>query len=207
MSKLDPKTLYLYLVTDEATRCRHGLLHTVQEAVAGGVTMVQYRSAQTDRAAVLAELLPLRDFLRSAGVPLIINNDVELAIEIGADGIHIGQHDMPAAEARALIGPDMILGFSVSNQEEMDAVPLDLVDYVGCGPVYPTATKLDAAADMGLQSWAAAAASSPLPVVAIGGINAARARDIRATGAAAGVAVVSAICAAENPRRAAQELL
>lgn len=207
MSTLDPKTLYLYLVTDEATRCRHGLLPTVKEAVAGGVTMVQYRSAQTDKAAVLAELLPLRDYLRSVNVPLIINNDVELAVEIGADGIHIGQSDMPVKEARELIGPDMILGFSVSNQEEMDAVPVELVDYVGCGPVYPTATKLDAAADMGLQSWAAVAASCPLPVVAIGGIDAARARDIRATRAAAGVAVVSAICAADNPQQAARELL
>ena len=207
VSTLDPKTLYLYLVTDEAARCRHRLLPTVKEAVAGGVTMVQYRSAQTDKAAALAELLPLRDYLSSVNVPLIINNDVELAVEIGADGIHIGQSDMPVAEARALIGPDMILGFSVSNQEEMDAVPVELVDYVGCGPVYPTATKLDAAADMGLQRWAAVAASCPLPVVAIGGIDAARARDIRATGAAAGVAVVSAICAAENPQQAARELL
>lgn len=207
MNKFDPKMLYLYLVTDEANRCRHGLLPTVQEAVAGGVTMVQYRSSQSDRSAILAELLPLRDFLRRAGVPLIINNDVNLAIEIGADGIHIGQNDMPVSQARAAIGPDMILGFSVSTQEEMNAVPVDMVDYVGCGPVYPTATKPDAAPDMGLKHWAAVAASSPLPVVAIGGINAVRAGDIRATGAAAGVAVVSAICAAENPRLAAQELL
>lgn len=207
MSKLDPKMLYLYLVTDEAPRCRHGLLRTVQEAVAGGVTMVQYRSAQTDRDAVLAEVLPLRDYLRGAGVPLIINNDVELALEIGADGIHIGQNDMPVKKAREIIGTEMILGFSVSTQEEMDAVPVELVDYVGCGPIYPTATKLDAAADMGLQSWATVAASCSLPVVAIGGIDAGRARDIRATGTAAGVAVVSAICAADNPRQAAQELL
>lgn len=207
MSKLDPKTLYLYLVTDEASRCRNGLLPTVREAVAGGVTMVQYRSAQTDKEAVLEEVLPLRDYLRSVNVPLIINNDVELAVEIGADGIHIGQSDMPVAEARKLIGPNMILGFSVSNQAEMDAVPVELVDYVGCGPVYPTATKLDAATDMGLQSWAAVAASCPLPVVAIGGIDAERAREIRATGVAAGVAVVSAICAAADPKQAARELM
>ena len=169
--------------------------------------MVQYRSVQTDKEAILEEVLPLRDYLRSVNVPLIINNDVELAVEIGADGIHIGQSDMPVAEARKLIGPNMILGFSVSNQAEMDAVPVELVDYVGCGPVYPTATKLDAAADMGLQSWAAVAASCPLPVVAIGGIDAERARAIRATGVAAGVAVVSAICAAVDPKQAARELM
>lgn len=199
--------LNLYLVTDTPERCRHGLLETVRRAVSGGVSIVQYRRDLDDHAAVLAEVLPLRDYLRSVHVPLIINNDVELAVEIGADGIHIGQSDMPPSEARALIGPDMILGFSVSNQEEMDAVPVDLVDYVGCGPVYPTATKLDAAADMGLQSWAAVAASSPLPVVAIGGIDTERARAIRATGVAAGVAVVSAICAAADPQQAARELL
>jgi thiamine-phosphate pyrophosphorylase len=205
MSK--PFDLNLYMVTDAPERCRYGLLETVRRAVAGGVSIVQYRRDLEDHAAVLAEVLPLRDFLRGAGVPLIINNDVALAVEIGADGIHIGQSDMPVAEARKLIGPNMILGFSVSNQAEMDAVPVELVDYVGCGPVYPTATKLDAAADIGLQSWAAVAASCPLPVVAIGGIDAERARAIRATGVAAGVAVVSAICAAADPKQAARELM
>ena len=108
MSK--PFDLNLYLVTDAPERCRYGLLETVRRAVAGGVSIVQYRRDLEDHAAVLAEVLPLRDFLRGAGVPLIINNDVALAVEIGADGIHIGQSDMPVAEARALIGPEMILG-------------------------------------------------------------------------------------------------
>ena len=135
--------LNLYLVTDAPERCRYGLLETVRRAVAGGVSIVQYRRDLDDHAAVLAEVLPLRDFLREAGVPLIINNDVHLAVEIGADGIHIGQSDMPVAEARALIGPEMILGLTVANDAEMDTVDASLVDYVGCGPVFPTNTKKD----------------------------------------------------------------
>lgn len=204
MSK--PFDLNLYLVTDAPERCRYGLLETVRRAVAGGVSIVQYRRDLEDHAAVLAEVLPLRDFLRGAGVPLIINNDVALAVEIGADGIHIGQSDMPVAEARALIGPEMILGLTVANDAEMDAVDASLVDYVGCGPVFPTISKDDAPADLGVAKWAALAARCPVPICAIGGLNVERSRAVRATGHCDGIAVVSAICAAENPEQAAREL-
>ena len=205
MSK--PFDLNLYLVTDAPERCRHGLLETVRRAVAGGVSIVQYRREQADRATMLAEVLPLRDFLRTAGVPLIINDDVALAIEIGADGIHIGQHDMPVPQARALIGPEMILGLTVTNEAEMNAVDAALVDYVGCGPVFPTISKDDAPAALGVQKWAELAAMCPVPICAIGGIDAARARGLRATGHCDGVAVVAASCAAENTEQAARELV
>lgn len=199
--------LNLYLVTDAPERCRYGLLETVRRAVAGGVSIVQYRRDQEDHAAVLAEVLPLRDFLRGAGVPLIINNDVELAVEIGADGIHIGQSDMPVAEARALIGPEMILGLTVANDAEMDAVDATLVDYVGCGPVFPTISKDDAPADLGVAKWAELAARCPVPICAIGGLDVERSRAVRATGHCDGIAVVSAICAAEDPEQAARNLV
>lgn len=199
--------LNLYLVTDAPERCRYGLLETVRRAVAGGVSIVQYRRDLEDHAAVLAEVLPLRDFLRGAGVPLIINNDVELAVEIGADGIHIGQSDMPVAEARALIGPEMILGLTVANDAEMDAVDATLVDYVGCGPVFPTISKGDAPADLGVAKWAELAARCPVPICAIGGLDVERSRAVRATGHCDGIAVVSAICAAEDPEQAARNLL
>ena len=199
--------LNLYLVTDAPERCRYGLLETVRRAVAGGVSIVQYRRDLEDHAAVLAEVLPLRDFLRGAGVPLIINNDVELAVEIGADGIHIGQSDMPVAEARALIGPEMILGLTVANDAEMDAVDATLVDYVGCGPVFPTISKDDAPADLGVAKWAELAARCPVPICAIGGLDVERSRAVRATGHCDGIAVVSAICAAEDPEQAARNLL
>ena len=199
--------LNLYLVTDAPERCRYGLLETVRRAVAGGVSIVQYRRDLEDHAAVLAEVLPLRDFLRGAGVPLIINNDVELAVEIGADGIHIGQSDMPVAEARALIGPEMILGLTVANDAEMDAVDATLVDYVGCGPVFPTISKDDAPADLGVAKWAELAARCPVPICAIGGLDVERSRAVRATGHCDGIAVVSAICAAEDPEQTARNLV
>lgn len=197
---------HLYLVTDESEKCRHGLLETVRRAVRGGVTVVQYRTVNKDYATQLAEVKPLQAFLKEAGVPLIINNNVELAIEIGADGLHVGQDDTPVEEARRRIGPDMILGLSVSNAEQMAAVNTELVDYVGCGPVFPTNTKKDAAKDVGMEGWNRMAAACPLPVVAIGGLDKARTAAVRATGLAAGVAIVSYICAAENPEQAAKDL-
>lgn len=199
--------LNLYLVTDAPERCRYGLLETVKRAVTGGVSIVQYRRDLDDHAAVLAEVLPLRDFLRGAGVPLIINNDVALAVEIGADGIHIGQSDMPVAEARAMIGPEMILGLTVANDAEMDGVDAALVDYVGCGPVFPTISKDDAPDALGVEKWGELAARCPVPICAIGGLDVERSRAVRATGHCDGIAVVSAICAAENPEQAARELI
>lgn len=196
----------LYLVTDEVERCRYGLVETVRRAVEGGVTLVQYRSEKLTHEEQKAQVLPLQQYLRSVGVPLFINDNVALAVEIDAEGIHIGQDDMPVAEARALIGPDKILGLTVTTAEQMAAVNTELVDYIGCGPVFPTITKDDAPPPMGVEGWAELAKSSPLPIVAIGGLNAERTAAIRATGLAAGVAVVSAICAAENPTAAAQQL-
>lgn len=196
----------LYLVTDEVERCRYDLVETVRRAVEGGVTLVQYRSEKLNHEEQKAQVLPLQQYLRSVGVPLIINDNVALAVEIDAEGIHIGQDDMPVAEARALIGPDKILGLTVTTAEQMAAVNTKLVDYIGSGPVFPTITKEDAPPPMGVEGWVELAKLSPLPIVAIGGLNAERTAAIRATGLAAGVAVVSAICAAENPTTAAQQL-
>ncbi len=198
---------HLYLVTDEIERCRFGLVETVKQAVEGGVTIVQYRSEKLNHEQQKAQVLPLQAYLRSVGVPLIINDNVQLAVEINADGIHIGQQDMPVPEARALIGPDKILGLTVTTPKEMEAVDTALVDYLGCGPVFPTITKDDAPPPMGVEGWAELARMSSLPVVAIGGLNRERTAAIRATGLAAGVAVVSYICASETPTQAAQELI
>lgn len=198
---------HLYLVTDEVERCRYGLEETVRRAVKGGVTVVQYRSERLSHEEQRQQVLPLQRYLRSVGVPLIINDNVQLAVEIGADGIHIGQDDMPVPQARALIGPDKILGLTVTSAQQMAEVDTALVDYVGCGPVFPTITKDDAPPPMGVEGWAELARLSPLPVVAIGGLNRERTAAIRATGLAAGVAVVSAICGAEDTTQAAKDLL
>lgn len=199
-------SLHLYLVTDEAAKCRHSLLETVQRAVDGGVTIVQYRSTNPDAGTCYREALPIRDFLASRGVPFIVNNRIDLALALDADGVHIGQRDLPVPAVRAMIGPDRILGLSVSNADQLRAVDAALVDYLGMGPVFPTISKLNAPPVLGVDGFAALASQSPLPVVAIGGLNVERARLVRATGAASGIAVVSAICGAEDPEAAARAL-
>lgn len=199
-------SLHLYLVTDEAAKCRHSLLETVQRAVDGGVTIVQYRSTNPDAGTCYREALPIRDFLASRGVPFIVNNRIDLALALDADGVHIGQRDLPVPAVRAMIGPDRILGLSVSNADQLRAVDAALVDYLGMGPVFPTISKLNAPPALGVDGFAALASQSPLPVVAIGGLDVERARLVRATGAASGIAVVSAICGAEDPEAAARAL-
>ncbi len=199
-------SLHLYLVTDEAAKCRHSLLETVQRAVDGGVTIVQYRSTNPDAGTCYREALPIRDFLASRGVPFIVNNRIDLALALDADGVHIGQCDLPVPAVRAMIGPDRILGLSVSNADQLRAVDAALVDYLGMGPVFPTISKLNAPPVLGVDGFAALASQSPLPVVAIGGLDVERARLVRATGAASGIAVVSAICGAEDPEAAARAL-
>lgn len=204
---MNPVNLDLYLVTDEAAKCRYGLWDTVRRAVDGGVTVVQYRSANPDDGTCYREALPLRDFLASRSIPFIVNNRVDLAMALEADGVHIGQSDLPVPVVRSLIGPNKILGFSVSNTEELRAVDASLVDYLGIGPVFPTMSKADAAPAVGLEGFAALAAQAPVPVVAIGGLNRERAAQIRATGVAAGVAVISAICGVDDPTAAARALM
>lgn len=199
--------LHLYLVTDEAAKCRHSLLDTVRRAVDGGVTIVQYRSTNPDAGTCYREALPIRDLLASRGVPFIVNNRIDLALALDADGVHIGQRDLPVPSVRAMIGPDKILGLSVSNPDQLRAVDTSLVDYLGMGPVFPTISKLNAPPVLGVEGFAALASQSPLPVVAIGGLDADRARQVRTTGAAAGIAVVSAICGVEDPEAAARALV
>ncbi len=201
-----PEALHLYLVTDESEKCHHSLLDTVKLAVAGGVTIVQYRTEKTDEESLAQEAIPLRDFLKEKGVPLIINNNIDLALRLNADGLHIGQSDIPVLEARERLGPDKILGLSVSNKEQVLAASPDLVDYLGMGPIFPTISKRNAPPEIGVELFAELAALTPLPVVAIGGLDVERTKAVRATGQAAGVAIVSAICAAEDPTAAAQSL-
>ena len=163
--------LHLYLVTDEASKCRLSLLETVRKAADGGVTIVQYRSTNPDAGTCYREALPIRDFLASRGIPFIVNNRIDLALALEADGVHIGQRDLPVPSVRAMIGPDKILGLSVSNKEQLRAVDASLVDYLGMGPVFPTISKLNAPPVLGVEGFAALASQSPLPVVAIGGIT------------------------------------
>jgi thiamine-phosphate pyrophosphorylase len=193
------------LVTDAAMTARRGLVDTVRAAVDGGVTCVQLRDKHMPDAEQIALAAALQDVLMPRGIPLVVNDHPAVARAVGAAGLHIGQDDGDPAAARAIIGPDAILGLSVTHAGEVATVDPALVDYVGLGPVFATGTKPDAAPPLGLDGLRAVGASLPVPFVAIGGIDAGNAGAVMATGAA-GIAVVSAICAAEDPRAAAAAL-
>jgi thiamine-phosphate pyrophosphorylase len=207
VARLDPT---LYLVTDTALCRPRPVADVVRAAVAGGVTVVQVR----DKEATRRDLLALTRAVQAAvppHVPVVVNDALDVALLAGADGVHVGQDDLPAAAVRALLGPDGLLGLSVSSLEELDvarALPPGTVDLVGIGPVRGTPTKPDAGAPLGLdgvRELAAAARAAGLVSAAIGGIDAGNAADVAAAGVD-GVCVVSAICAATDPAAAAREL-
>jgi thiamine-phosphate pyrophosphorylase len=198
----------LYLVTDTALSRPRAVADVVRAAVAGGVTAVQVRDKEASRRELYELTLAVRAVV-PPGVALFVNDAVDVALLAGADGVHIGQDDLPPAEVRALIGPDRLLGLSAGSPEEMAvalALPAGTVDVVGIGPVWSTPTKPDAGTGLGPDGVAALAAqarAAGLRSVAIGGISAGNAASVTGVD---GVCVVSAICAAADPAAAAQEL-
>ena len=198
--------LRLYLVTDSGLSLGRPLEEIVREAVAGGVTMVQLREKEASTREFVELALCLKPVCEAAGVPLIINDRIDVALAVGADGVHIGQSDMPYEVARKLLGPDKIIGLSVENFEDLEVANGLKVDYVGISPVYGTPTKTDTAEPFGLEGLRKAVELSAHPTVAIGGMNASTIGAVMGVGTD-GVAVVSAICSAPSPRVASQELL
>jgi len=199
----------LYLITDAPASYPHGFLASIEAAIAGGATIVQYRADIADtksKRALYETALPLRDLLKRLNVPLIINDHVDLALALDADGVHVGQTDLPPAIVRKLIGPRKLLGLSATTRDEVLAADTSILDYLGLGPVFPTSTKPDAAPATGLAALAALAALTPLPTVAIGGITPDNAPSIFAAGVD-GIAVVTALSRAPDPRAAAQTLV
>ena len=197
--------LKLYLVTDRDLSLGRPLEEIVSEAVAGGVTMVQLREKDAATGEFVELGRRLMSLLKPLGVPLIINDRVDVALAVDADGVHIGQSDMSYADARRLLGPEKIIGLSVENFEDLEAANKLDVDYIGISPVYGTPTKTDTAEPFGLEGLRKAVEMSVHPTVAIGGMNVATVGEVIAAGTD-GVAVVSAICSAESPRDAAAEL-
>ncbi|HYO37982.1 MAG TPA: thiamine phosphate synthase [Geodermatophilus sp.] len=198
----------LYLVTDTALAGARGVPDVVRAAVAGGVTAVQVRDKTASRRELYALTLAVRGVL-PAGVALWVDDAVDVALLAGADGVHVGQHDLPAAEVRALIGPDRLLGLSTGTGDELAAalaLPAGTVDVVGIGPVWTTPTKPEATTALGPEGVAALgaeAAAGGLRSVAIGGITAERAALVTGVD---GICVVSAVCAAADPAAAARAL-
>ena len=203
---MDRNLLRLYLVTDRSFLGGRRLEDVVQEAVSGGVTMVQLREKDISTREFIALARDLKAVLGPLGVPLIINDRVDVALAAGADGVHIGQSDMLYTDARMLLGPDRIIGLSVENFAQIEEANALDVDYIGVSPVFATPTKTDTAQPFGIEGLREAVRMSAHPTVAIGGMNAACAEAVMATGTD-GMAVVSAIMGSADPRSAAAQLL
>ncbi len=196
----------LYLVTDPGLARGRPMGEIVRAAVEGGVTVVQIRDKGGTSRALYEEALEMRRLLDALNRPLIVNDRLDIALAVGAAGVHLGQGDLPCAAARRIAGRRMVIGVSVSTVDEAVAAERDGADYVSVSPVFPTPTKTDTPAPAGLAGLRAIRLSVALPVVAIGGANAGNAADLVAAGAD-GVAVVSAIMSASDPRGAAKEIL
>lgn len=197
--------LSLYLVTDSGLSRGRSLTEVVEAALSGGVTALQYREKDKDFRHMLEEARILRQLCREAGIAFIVNDRLDLALAVDADGVHVGQSDMPAQVARKLLGPDKLLGISAGTVDLALTAQAEGADYIGAGPVFATATKPDADQPIGLEGLRSVCSVLKLPVVAIGGINADNAAGIIEAGAA-GVAVVSAIVSADDIRKASASL-
>ena len=195
---------HLYLVTDDQQDLPT-LTHVVSEAVKGGVTMVQIREKHGDIRAFINRAAAVKAVLKGSGVPLIINDRVDVALAVEAEGVHLGQSDMPAEVARRLVGDRMLLGLSVENEQQLMEAQSLPIDYIGLSTIFATTTKTDTVTEWGIEGLAQAVKQSRLPVVAIGGINSSNIGSVAATGTE-GIALVSAICQADCPMRASQAL-
>lgn len=202
MNDLD---LSLYLVTDRSLSNGRSQEYIVEEAVKGGATVVQLREKDMSTRDFYRLAKSLMSLLKPMGIPLIINDRLDIALAVGADGLHIGQSDLPYEVARKLLGKDKIIGLSVETIEQARmANELD-VDYIGLSPVFSTNTKLDINTPLGLSGIKEIAGFTKHKTVAIGGINLSNAKSIIESGAD-GIAVVSAIVSHDNPGLAASEL-
>lgn len=181
------------------------MLEIVRAAIAGGATMIQVREKESSTRAFVALGQAIHAITRAAGVPLIINDRVDVALAIEAEGVHVGQDDMPAALVRQLVGPQRLVGVSAETVAQARQAEEDGADYLGVGPVFATPSKADAGAPIGLEGLATIAQATTLPIVAIGGISHDNAAAVLQAGAW-GLAVISAIMSAADPEAAARRL-
>lgn len=197
--------LKLYLVTDSGLSLGRPIDKVVERAVAGGVTVVQLREKTASTREFYKLAVRLKDILRGTGVPLIINDRLDIALACDAEGLHIGQSDMPYSVARKILGPEKIIGLSTDTFSELEEANAWDVDYVAV-QAYDTQTKADAARPLGPEGMRKARSLTRHPLVAIGGIHLSNAADISAAGADS-VAVVSEIMSAKDPEKASADLM
>lgn len=195
----------LYLVTDRVLCGPKDLIDVILKALQGGVACVQLREKEVSTRFFVEEAQKIKALMAPFKAPLIINDRIDVALAVGADGVHIGQADMPYAVARKLMGKRAIIGLSVETWEDVERAQYLDVDYLGVSPVFETPTKTDTKGSWGLEGLSKIKAYSRHPLVAIGGLNASNAADAVRAGADC-IAVVSAICSAFDPLEAAREL-
>lgn len=194
----------LYLVTDSTLCPREELPAVVEQAVSGGVTMVQLREKDCSSRVFYETALRVQEVTRRHGVPLLINDRLDIALAVDADGLHIGQSDLPAAVARRILGAGKLLGVSAGTVEEARQAVADGADYLGVGAIFPTDTKEDADA-VGIEGLKQIRAVVDVPIVGIGGLKENNLPLLKGAGMD-GIAVVSAIVGQQDPRGAAQQL-
>ncbi len=195
----------LYLVTDRGLARDRSMLEIVRAAVQGVVTCVQLREKECSTLDFIEQAFTIKDFLKSRGVPLIINDRVDVALAIEADGVHLGQTDMPLEIAKKIVGDSMIIGISAESLADAIEAEKGGADYLGVSPIYATPTKTETAPPLGLEGLRAIRAAVNIPLVAIGGLNRDNSAAVIQNGGD-GVAVVSAIVAADDPVTAAADL-
>lgn len=202
--KISPDKLRLYAVTDRTWLGKESLEEAVEAALRGGITILQLREKQAPHEELVKTAMRLKPLCRRYGVPLIINDDVEAALEADADGVHVGQEDMAVAEARRILGPEKIIGASAHNREEALEAQRQGADYLGSGAVFGSSTKKDATT-LSREELTAVCRAVSIPVAAIGGITEENCLELAGTGVS-GIAVVSALFAAADKEEAAARL-
>ena len=202
--KCDPKDLLLYAVTDRHWLNGRTLVDVVKESLDGGVTMIQLREKSLDEGKFLEEAKELEALCRERHVPFIVNDNVDIAKAMDADGVHVGQDDMAALDVRAKLGPDKLIGVSAHTVEEALLAEKQGADYLGVGAVFPTSSKSDVG-EMSYETLKAICKAVSIPVVAIGGISGENVGKLAGSGIC-GVAVISAIYAAKDVKAAAADL-
>lgn len=202
--KCDKKDLLLYAVTDRSWLNGETLYSQVEKALRGGATFIQLREKKLSEAEFLKEAEEMKGLCERYRVPFVINDNVDIALAIGADGVHVGQSDMEAGDVRAKLGPDKIIGVSAQTVEQALKAQAQGADYLGVGAVFPTGSKADAA-EVGHETVKAICEAVDIPVIAIGGISKHNVSELAGNGLC-GIAVISAIFAQEDIESAAREL-
>lgn len=198
------ESLLLYAVTDRRWLGQRTLVDAVRESLEGGVTFLQLREKELDEERFYEEAVQLQELARKYKVPFVVNDNVDIAVRMDADGVHVGQNDMDAGDVRALIGPDKILGVSAQTVEQAVLAEERGADYLGVGAVFPSGSKEDAV-EVSFETLKAICEAVSIPVIAIGGITQENTADLAGSGIC-GIAVISAIFAKENIRKAAADL-